>query len=164
MMQESKLYLPIEYYKINGIIHVGANIGQYAKYYHQLGVAQVIWIEQYGHLDKELYLNTSKFGMRQLYYNARLSDVDNIDDGNCMRFKTLWRQQAHDIDIETYDMLHVATSTDMQKIVEGFDNFKSNFRIVVISNDPDQTCKTYMDSIGYTLDEFNDFNQGLYVK
>ena len=54
------LKLDLEPFKVNGVVHVGAGVGDFAEYYHKLGVHKVLWIEAV--LDKYNLLYENKIG------------------------------------------------------------------------------------------------------
>jgi FkbM family methyltransferase len=61
---------------INGIIHVGAHVGEEAKDYCDHGVKKVLWVEANKNLMKHLYDNVKMLPMKSEFVNEVLGDVD----------------------------------------------------------------------------------------
>lgn len=61
--------------KINGIIHIGAHLGQEAALYNQCGIQSVDWFEANPELIPGLVENVQKYGQRA--HNALFTDTDN---------------------------------------------------------------------------------------
>lgn len=114
----------------NGVIHIGAAKGALAKYYHGEGVFKVMWVEKNQKLFKELYQNTAPYAMEQQRYIAELAAHDEV--GGCQRFKTFWRTNSADIDIETYDMLNLDISSELGSVIEGFEDFIDLMKTVIL--------------------------------
>lgn len=160
MTNNKNLFLPLEKYNFNGIVHVGAETGEYANYYHKLGIYKVMWIEKNKNLHSSLYQHTSRFGMKQLYYMVNLS---NVSTNESLTFKDLWRKNAAYIDIESYDLLHIATNKNIKEIIEGFENFKEVFRAIVLSKNYSNEDESYLNSLGYSESDFVE-SQHLFIK
>lgn len=161
-MHLDKINLDLTPYNINGVIHVGANEGEYAEFYYKLGVHQVMWIEQNKNLYNTLYANTCRYGMKQLYYFESLSNAISMDqDVNTTYFKYLWRQNIVDIDIETYDALVIATDKDVENIIIGFENLLVNIKTIVLLK-PVDYIEHFMNNKGYELESYT--NHVLYRK
>jgi hypothetical protein len=116
----------------NGVIHVGAGAGQMARYWYDEGVYQIVWIEKNHNIYKELYKNTSPFGMQQLHYIQELNDSNDNSLTNSVGFKTFWRRNIVDIDIETYDLLYVNTKHNANKIIDGFQDLLKYMKHIIL--------------------------------
>lgn len=64
-----------KYGKPKGILHIGANIGEEAKTYHDEGVEKVIWFEGNPELFPQLNENVSKYPGQKAYNNC-IGDYD----------------------------------------------------------------------------------------
>jgi len=62
------------YGKPKGILHVGANRGQEAKFYNKHGINNVVWVEALGHVYSDLVSNVAKYGHACI--NACVSDTE----------------------------------------------------------------------------------------
>lgn len=61
-----------------GVLHIGANVGEEAPVYDELGIKKVLWIEANEKIVPTLILNTiSKFGLGHRVKNICVSDVEN---------------------------------------------------------------------------------------
>lgn len=116
---------------INGVIHVGADEGQTAGYYHKLGVNRVMWFEKDSKRYNKIYPNTAKYGMKQNYLEAELSDMTA---GSKKAFIDVWRENASFIDVDTYDLLNVACKSNQIEILKGFDFHLKGFRAIVFTD------------------------------
>lgn len=47
--------------KPDGVLHIGANVGEEAPVYHEIGIKRVLWIEANPHLFNQLYVNVSRY-------------------------------------------------------------------------------------------------------
>lgn len=149
----------LESLQFNGVIHIGAGLGEYVKNYYDLGIHQVVWVERDESLYKELYANTCKFGMKQLYLFQFVSGKNDFKE---MTLKNLWRKNSCDIDIETYDLLVLDIKENLGEIFDGLENFKDNFKHVITTH-VDLQFHEYMDFNGYKLDVYSD-NYVLYTR
>lgn len=167
-MSVKKLHLNLEPFEINGVVHVGADTGQFAGYYHSLGIHKVLWIERQGHKYGSLYANTCRYGMKQRIINAHLHDHD--DPPSVKKFITLWRQNAAYIDIDTYDMLHIVSRSNRKEILNGFEFLLAGFNLIVFSNSNDsdiEELESLLDAQGFKLDchaEGEEVNEYLFVR
>lgn len=59
-----------KYGKPNGILHVGANIGEEAEAYDKAGVKKVVWIEANPDIYKTLVMNVAQYGHRHFNFCA----------------------------------------------------------------------------------------------
>jgi hypothetical protein len=114
----------------NGVIHVGANTGEMAPYYHSQGVNKVMWIDKDHMKYKELYQTSSPFAMDQLYFTADLCNINEV--GGKTTFKSLWRKHSAMIDIETYDLLCLDIKSDTSLVLDGFEDFIKFIQYVLI--------------------------------
>jgi len=151
-MKYKTINLPLDGYHLNNVIHIGAGNGLYAQYYDHLNLKNAIWIEQSKEFYSNLYRNTIPFQIKNQYYFTRLSNIDNVHE---QTFKSFWRNYSCNIDIEKYDLLTLDIRSESHKIIEGFDNFKNNFRVIVFLW-PDSISEEYMQSIGYNLEYKSD--------
>lgn len=138
----------MEPYDINGVVHVGASRGEFAEFYHKLGVNKVLWIEKSENKYGELYTNTCKFGMDQRILTAEVSSKDEYPSGS-KRFLTLWRENASFIDIDTYDVLHVACAQNRIEILEGFEFILDGFKEIVFTGGEGYDLETLKEWLGY---------------
>jgi len=64
--------------KPKGVLHVGANVGEEAPVYNELGIKDVAWIEANEQLIPQLRINTSyRYGHK--VYNALIGDVEGLE-------------------------------------------------------------------------------------
>lgn len=63
-------------YKINlkGVFHIGAHLGEEARYYVPLGIKNVVWVEANPKLIQQLKLNVEKFGHKVINTAIGLED------------------------------------------------------------------------------------------
>lgn len=61
-----------------GVLHVGANVGEEAPVYDELGIEEVVWIEGNPEIFMKLESNISKYP-NQFAYNFCVSDTDEQD-------------------------------------------------------------------------------------
>ena len=146
--------------EVNGVISIGAKKGEFAGAYHKLGIHKVLWIEKDISLYNELYQNASKYALK---HNFLMNEVSNKTADNTTTFKSLWRENAAYIDIESYDMIHFDISENIQECLEGFENFQQGFRVITTSKEISSSAEEYIESLGYVLTEFVE-NQKLFVK
>jgi len=154
MAKDKYFKIDLSQFNINGIVHVGAGEGEFARCYHGLGVHQVLWIEKKEQLYAPLYNNTKMFGMKQEQHMACLSEVHRPDLG-VTNFLSLWRDKS--FDPYTYDLLHIACSKNQVKILEGFSFLIENFKEVVFTGSPAASwdpVSDYMESNGFVMSEF----------
>jgi len=156
MVQNRHVRLDLEPFNVNGVIHVGADQGQFADYYHKLGVNKVLWVEKDEYKYKDIYSATCKFGMDQQILICHLMESDAPP--LVKKFLTIWRENGPFIDMDTYDLLHIATAHDRWKIVQGFDFLLDFFKEILITDDkphPDHDFADTMQSLlgpkGFTL-------------
>lgn len=146
------LHFDMSQYNVNGVLHIGAGTGEFAKYYHELGVNKVLWIEQHGHKYGSLYSNTCAFGMDQKILTAQCMDVDTPP--HVKKMVTLWRENAAYLDIDTYDVLHVASSKCRIQIIEGCDFLIDGFKEIIFSGAEDEDREAlgmFMEKKGFVL-------------
>lgn len=151
----------LEQFKFNGVINIGANTGEYAKCYYDLGISSVVWIDKNANLDGVLYQATKNFGMRQQYY---FTEINNLDTEKSKRFKSFWRMNAADIDIETYDLLHIDVKNNVLNVLSGFENLFTNFRAIILTQHHGNESKNYIENHGYESVAFSDIGHTLYVR
>lgn len=157
------LQLDLTPYNINGIIHVGAGTGEYAKYYHDLGVYKVLWVEKEDYLYSPLYEATNRYGMKQ---DIVIAELSNRDERNEQRFLSVWREKAAYMDVETYDCLHLECKQNHTKVLEGFGHLLESVKIIVMSNCPDEKSAGVEDMLksrGYFLTSYTD-KEKLFVR
>lgn len=161
-MTDKTLALDLVEYNINGIIHVGANTGEYARYYHRLGIHMVMWLEANKSLYPLLYENTKNFGMNQRIFMENLANRS---------FKSVWREHAAFIDnIRGYDALHIAGGQNQKKILEGFEDMLELFKLVVISSkaeneEEDNDTVVFLSKNGFHLTSFStEYSERLFAK
>jgi FkbM family methyltransferase len=75
MLIDFRQLFPKHNIKPKGILHVGANIGEEAQVYDELGVKRVSWVEANPDLIPTLLTNVRRYG--HSIYQACISDVDN---------------------------------------------------------------------------------------
>lgn len=63
--------------KPKGVLHVGANVGEEAPVYHELGINKVCWIEGNPEIIPQLRINTSKYNHKVI--NALIGDVEGLE-------------------------------------------------------------------------------------
>ncbi len=157
-MTEKRLNLDLTPFNFNGVVHFGAGTGDYAKYYHRLGIHQVLWMAE----KKDyvaLYENIRHFGMDQTI----LTPEPNTP------FLSIWRQNASYIDPYSYDLLHLTkeAGSNQLQIINGFDYLIENFKAVVVSHSvreaDDESLESLLDNLGFKLDSFSG-EERLYVK
>lgn len=66
-----------KYGKPDGILHVGANIGEEAAAYDQAGVKDVLWVEANEQLIPQLKINANKYGHK--VWHALVGDVHELE-------------------------------------------------------------------------------------
>lgn len=149
------VHLDLEPFNVNGVIHVGAGEGEFADYYHKLGVNKVLWLEKDEHKYKDIYASTCKYGMDQ---QILITNVLDYDATGYKKFVTLWRQNGSYIDMDTYDLLHVAAHPDRLMIMEGFDFLVDFFKEILFTDkldmpDPGQIAplESYLARKGFVL-------------
>jgi hypothetical protein len=157
-MTDKNLLLNLAPYKINGVVHVGAGKGEYARYYHRLGVHQVLWVEKKMGLYSDLYLGTRNFGMIQKILIENLSNKTDIR-AKTKTFKDLWREHAASINVETNELLHLACKNNQTEVLTGLEEMLGYFKYVIISKkDEDETAnlalEAYLGNRGFSLDSF----------
>lgn len=62
-----------------GVLHVGAHLGEEAKDYVENDIKDVLWIEANPYIMKDLYDQTKFIPINSKYFNAVLSDEDNVE-------------------------------------------------------------------------------------
>lgn len=62
-----------------GVLHVGAHLGEEAKDYAENEIKDVLWIEANPYIMKDLYDQTKFIPIHSKYFNAVLSDEDNVE-------------------------------------------------------------------------------------
>ena len=163
-MSDKTLNLELGNLKINGFVHVGAGTGEYARYYHRLGVSQVMWLEATTGLYPMLYENTKSFGMDQRIF------MENL--GVEKTFKTVWREHAPFItNLDGHDALHIACKANQIKILDGFEDLFDIFQYVIISKhaseneSEDDAVEEHLGKMGFALTSFSaDYDQRLFVR
>lgn len=157
-----QLQVDLEPLNVNGVIHVGAGTGDYAKNYHDLGIHQVLWIEADTSLYTALYEGIKSYGMEQ---KILITELDLVSKPPGVKsFKTLWRENASYINPYTYDMLHIACKTKHDEILGGFSFLLENFKEIVLSQDcENEKVERTLNSKGFFLDSFTD-NERLFIK
>lgn len=66
--------------KPKGVLHVGANVGEEAPVYDELGIKNVFWIEGNPEIIPQLILNTiDKYGLSHRVRNVLVGDVEGLD-------------------------------------------------------------------------------------
>lgn len=147
-MIKKSLSLDLTPYQVNGVIHVGAGKGAYANYYHKLGINKVLWLEKQGHLYRDLYSNTCQYGMEQKILMTQLHGEDAPP--LVKKLLTVWRENASYLDMDTYDMLHVACQSGHLQILQGCDFLLDNFKIIVFSSGHlSDSLRTFLSEKGY---------------
>lgn len=63
--------------KPTGVLHVGANVGEEAPVYDELGIKNVIWIEANEQLIPQLNINVQKYGQQVIH--ACIGDVQDLE-------------------------------------------------------------------------------------
>lgn len=63
--------------KPKGVLHVGANVGEEAPVYDQLGIKHVCWIEANPEIIPQLKINTQKYGHKVIH--ALIGDVEGLE-------------------------------------------------------------------------------------
>lgn len=145
MTEDKRLFLALEDYKPNGIVHVGSKDGSFARYYHGIGVYQVWWLSAFedAKLHGKMYQHAGKYGMHQKF---TFGDYTNI--------YLEWRANAVDIDMEAYDVLHIECTEKIEDILNGLGMFKNNFKIIVLSNAYGSYYEQQLSAMGYRLQSF----------
>lgn len=132
----------------NGVIHVGANIGEMAPYYHKEGIHKVMWIDKDHGKYKELYQATAPYGMHQLYFTAELYNAEEV--GGKTTFKHLWRTHSAKIDIETYDFLCMDIKADTRHVLDGFEDFLGLMKHVAVRPGSEAWVEDTLSHAGFT--------------
>lgn len=63
-------------FNFQGVVHVGAHIGEEVADYKDYGVKNVVWFEANRNLMPQLFENTRRYDLKQEYFCEVLSDVD----------------------------------------------------------------------------------------
>lgn len=101
MLIDFRQLFPKHNIKPNGVLHVGANIGEEASVYDELGIKEVHWIEANPYIIEKLNANVSKYGHET--YNFAASD----EDGNVILHESSNSSQSSSIlELGTHKVSH----------------------------------------------------------
>lgn len=88
--------------KPKGVLHVGANVGEEAPVYDELGIRKVIWIEGNPELFPTLNSNVSKFEGQTAYNNC----IGDVDGEIVLHISNNGSQSSSILDLGTHKIAH----------------------------------------------------------
>ena len=88
---------------VNGIIHVGTNLGEQARIYYDNQVNHVLWLDRNRSNLSELYNKTKQYPLRQQYVTETFLDKDVKDVSKT--FDNFQKENIARLPIEYYDTL-----------------------------------------------------------
>jgi hypothetical protein len=106
---------------INGIIHIGTNLGEQGRTYSDNHVNHVLWLDRNRGNLSELYNKTKLYPFFQQYITEVFLDKDIHNF--CRSFDSFQKENITRLPIEKYDTLvvDVDDGTEM-KVLQGFEN------------------------------------------
>ena len=106
---------------VNGIIHVGTNLGEQARIYYDNQVDHVLWLDRNRSNLSELYNKTKQYPLRQQYVTETFLDKDVKDVSKT--FDNFHKENIARLPIEYYDTLIIDVDDGSEfKVLAGFEN------------------------------------------
>jgi hypothetical protein len=106
---------------VNGIIHVGTNLGDQGRMYSDNQVNHVLWLDRNRSNLSELYNKTKMFPLRQQYITEVFLDkeVTNVS----RTFDSFQKENVARLPVEVYDTLIIEVDDGSEfKVLTGFEN------------------------------------------
>lgn len=107
-------------YPVNGIIHVGTNLGEQGRIYSDNHVNHVLWLDRNRGNLSELYNKTKMYPFRQQYITEVFLDQDVYNVSKT--FDSFQKENVARLPIEVYDTLIVDVDDGSElKVLKGFE-------------------------------------------